>query len=310
MKKNAVCAVGGTLVVMLAAAAARGSITFGQLDDFQGGSVLGWQQGAVSQQQPSIISTGGPTGSGDEFLENISSGGFGAGSKQIMFNQAQWTGNYASAGVTRIDAQMANLGSTPLSMRVALRGGTAGTYFSSTNAVALPADGKWHPVTFNLTASALTVVDAGTDSLADVLGSVTELRILSAASGPARNGDTIASTLGVDDIRALTLPGDANHDGTVDFADLVTLARHYGTNSATWESGDFNFDGNVGFDDLVLLARNYGQRITAAQIAALDPVVAAQVQAAFAQAPEPLILSPIGFAMLLLKCRRGDTKKC
>ena len=54
------------------------------------------------------------------------------------------------------------------------------------------------------------------------------------------------------------LPGDADLDGKVDFADLAIVARHYGQQNATWAEGDFNADGSVGFDDLVLLARNYG----------------------------------------------------
>jgi hypothetical protein len=59
-------------------------------------------------------------------------------------------------------------------------------------------------------------------------------------------------------ITALPLPGDANADGTVNFADLLTLAQHYGASQATWRIGDFNNDGRVGFDDLLLLAQNYG----------------------------------------------------
>ena len=58
------------------------------------------------------------------------------------------------------------------------------------------------------------------------------------------------------------LPGDANLDGKVDFADLVIVARNYGkTSGVTWVDGDFNGDGSVGFDDLVILARNYGHAL-------------------------------------------------
>ena len=55
------------------------------------------------------------------------------------------------------------------------------------------------------------------------------------------------------------LPGDADADGKVDFADLTILARHYGMKNATFADGDFNGDGVVDFADLVILARNYGQ---------------------------------------------------
>jgi len=291
-------------LLILSAGAARGAVAFGQLDDFQGGETLGWQQGAQSPQPPSIVSSGGPNGAGDAYLQNISVGGSGPGSKQIMFNTSQWLGDFISAGVTRIDAEMANFGNTPLAMRLSIQGGSDGTEVSSTNAVALPADrGVWHAVQFDLTAAGLTSI-AGTSSLSQVLSDVTTFRLLSVARGPASRGDTLASTLGVDDIRALTVPGDANHDGAVNFSDLVILARHYGSTSATWETGDFNFDGKVGFDDLVLLARDYGQTVTAAQLQEFSPAFGADVQAAFGQVPEPGFLAGLCTIGLLLRRRR------
>ena len=54
-------------------------------------------------------------------------------------------------------------------------------------------------------------------------------------------------------------PGDADADGKVDFADLVTLARSYGQSNVTWAQGDFDGDGKIDFSDLVILARNYGR---------------------------------------------------
>ena len=66
------------------------------------------------------------------------------------------------------------------------------------------------------------------------------------------------------------LPGDADGDGKVDFADLVILARNYGkTSGVTWVDGDFNNDGSVGFDDLVIVARNYGKSVSLAATAAM-----------------------------------------
>lgn len=94
------------------------------------------------------------------------------------------------------------------------------------------------------------------------------------------------------------LYGDTNLDGKVGFDDLITLARHYGQAGATWDQGDFNYDGTVGFDDLVFLARNYDQVLTSSQLAQLPSAVRAEVQAAFAQVPEPaqfvLLVGAIG----------------
>ena len=81
--------------------------------------------------------------------------------------------------------------------------------------------------------------------------------------------------------------GDTNLEGQVGFDDLVTVARHYNQSNANWDQGDFNYDGKVGFDDLVAVARNYGKTVTAAQLAAFDPSIQADIESAFAQVPEP-----------------------
>ena len=55
------------------------------------------------------------------------------------------------------------------------------------------------------------------------------------------------------------LPADANFDGVVGIADLVSLADHYGQAGAGWMGGDFNDDGTTGIADLSLLADHYGR---------------------------------------------------
>jgi hypothetical protein len=187
------------LLCILAATHSRATVSFGQIDTFQDGTTMNWDEGVSSPNPPTNVATGGPAGAGDRFLENISSGGFGAGSKMIMFNEVQWTGNYIAAGVDRITTQMANLGSGTLHMRIALRGGPGSTLYGSTVATDLPADGVWRVVTFDLTNSALTNI-GGSDNLIQVLGSVSEVRILSAIGGPSFNGDPIQGALGVDNI--------------------------------------------------------------------------------------------------------------
>ena len=277
----------------LAPTTARAGVSFGQLDDFQS-DTAGWQQGHTAPfnpNPPTVIATGGPSGTGDPYLQSVSSGTFGAGGKQVMFNRLQWTGNYVSAGVTRITAEMENLGTAPLAMRVWVTGGTLGGQYGSTNAVALPADGHWHAVTFDLSSAGMTAVSP-TDTLANVMGSVSEFRFLSAAGGPSQHGDVIASTLGVDQIRGTTIPGDANHDNVVNFNDLLTLAQHYGMSNAHWEDGDFNFDGMVNFNDLLSLAQNYGSSVSFSPPAA-----------AVAAVPEPAMVLPLTVLTLLASAR-------
>ncbi len=186
------------------------AITMGQVDDFEDGTTQGWSEGVFTPNPPANISSGGPMGAGDNYLENISSGEiFAAGGRMIQFNQAQWTGNYVAAGVTTIQMMAANFGSTTLHLRIAVEG--AATQYGSTTAVVLPADGQWHPVTFHLTAAEMSLI-GGPATLNGTLSSVDALRILSRQGGPGWQGDTVAGRLGVDVISAGSpsgVPGDA-----------------------------------------------------------------------------------------------------
>jgi len=67
--------------------------------------------------------------------------------------------------------------------------------------------------------------------------------------------------------RFFSLAGDANHDGTVNFSDLLTLAQNYGKSSVTFADGDFDGNGAVGFSDLLILAQNYGKTIATPTLA-------------------------------------------
>jgi hypothetical protein len=291
------------LVTGLAVARADAAVTFGQLDTFQDGTTMGWVQGVASPAQPVNVPTGGPGGEGDRFLQNVSTGEFGPGGKQIVFNQQQWAGDYNAARVTRIDASVANLGAAPLYLRVALSSGS-GDRFGSRAAVELPPDGAWRRVSFDLTADALAQI-GGANGLASTLSNVVTLRLLSAQGGPSFTGDDVVGTLGVDDIRALRLPGDANFDGRVDSADLLVARRHLGNRAAsvTWAEGDFNFDGRVSAADFILLRRNFGTSIP-------TPALAAAQALASAPLPEPGSASVVALAAtaVLLRRRRRPTR--
>ena len=171
------------------------------LDDFEDGTVMGWTQGNNSPDPPTNIPDGGPDGIGDNYLETRSMGIVGPGSRLVMFNQAQWTGDYVTEGITRIEAQMANFGLTELFMRIAIEGAPSQRY-GSTDAVVLLPDAQWRLLSFDLTAPSLTQI-GGAASLSEVLSGVTTLRILSASTGPAWSGDSLVATLGVDDILAV-----------------------------------------------------------------------------------------------------------
>ena len=163
---------------------------------------MSWSEGAPSGSKPVNVPNGGPGGAGDRYLENFSSGGSGAGSRQAMYNTVQWTGNYVAARASRITADLANLGSTPLYMRFAVRGGPNFTSYVSTQPFVVPADGNWRTAAFDLSAASLTNV-SGPDSLATVLGEVLEVRLVSSQNFVSYIGDAVNSRLGVDNIRAV-----------------------------------------------------------------------------------------------------------
>jgi hypothetical protein len=222
-----------------------------------------------------------------------------------MFNEKQWAGNYTTAGVTRIDASVANFGATPLYLRVALTS-RSGAQYSSTEPVVLPADGAWRRVSFDLTEAALARI-GGTQSVADALSNVTTLRLLSAEAGPTNTGDGVEATLGADDIRALRLPGDANFDGKVDSSDfrITRLGLGNPRAGADWAHGDFDFDGRVTARDVFLLRRNLGQSINAGPVPGLASASSVGIlSTASAPVPEPTSIAIVGLASASLLLRR------
>jgi len=104
----------------------------------------------------------------------------------------------------------------------------------------------------------------------------------------------------IDKLLGEPLPGDANHDGLVNFTDLLVLAQHYNSAGATFDTGDFNGDGRVAFDDLLLLAQHYGQTIN-------NPPAAAADAAAIA-VPEPTapLCAALGIGFLLARRRTSS----
>jgi hypothetical protein len=91
-----------------------------------------------------------------------------------------------------------------------------------------------------------------------------------------------------------TVAGDATMDGTVNFDDLLALAKNYNGQDTYWTQGDFDYDGVVNFDDLLVLAKNYNQGAPAA-VPGASAGFNADVAAAFAAAvPEPGGLGVLG----------------
>lgn len=106
-----------------------------------------------------------------------------------------------------------------------------------------------------------------------------------------------------DVIVTAALPGDANVDGTVNFSDLLALARNFGSSGRSWADGDFGGNGSVQFDDLLALARNFGSTLVLGEIV-IDANASFDSDWALAQSvvPEPAALA--GLAALSLAAAR------
>jgi hypothetical protein len=129
---------------------------------------------------------------------------------------------------------MANFGASALSMRIAIQDGL-GSRFGSTLSVALPADAVWHSIAFAVRAADLTLV-SGTSTVEAALSDVVQLRVLAAASAPAWQGDSIASTLGIDNIRATAVcPNDCSGNGTCS-ADVCTCDEGWSGDDCSLEA--------------------------------------------------------------------------
>jgi hypothetical protein len=106
-----------------------------------------------------------------------------------------------------------------------------------------------------------------------------------AASKPSAFAIGYVDNTATDQLKfALTVPGDANLDGTTNFNDLLLVAQHFGQstakgNTVSWSTGDVNYDNNINFNDLLIIAQNFGNSLAKAEAALLPPAIVASVAA-------------------------------
>jgi len=228
-----------------------------QVDDFQDGTTQGWTSGSQNPVPPIREADGGPAGNGDGYLKIRSLGGAGAGSKLVAFNRLQWTGDYIATGATALAAQVNNLGTTNLKLRVAFQG-VGGTFFVSRDPVPLNPGSGWREAVFPIQETDLTRTD-GSGTYGAVLGNVQELRINSSnVPNNLGKGDSIQATLGVDNIRLLGSAGtpfrrgDVTDSGDVDISDIIALLDVLflgGDPLPCSDAGDSNDDGAIDLGD-------------------------------------------------------------
>lgn len=181
---------------------AGAAIVVGQTDDFENGTLLGWDSGSRNPNGPTNVPSGGPAGANDHFLHLTSNGSSGAGGKLVVFNADQWTGDYLGAGVTSIRMQVDNLGATNLALRLILEGGAG--RLTTVDPVTVPAGSGWETVSFSLTSANLTGGNFNA-----VMGQVSTLDLVHSPSAIAfrSSAPNIAAVLGVDNITAVPEPG-------------------------------------------------------------------------------------------------------
>jgi autotransporter-associated beta strand protein len=128
---------------------------------------------------------------------------------------------------------------------------------------------------------------------------------LPAAEGAIVYGLDLARDPGYVDLHRGFL-GDANDDGTVNFADFVQLSNHYGQSNQGWLGADFNNDGTTNFADFVVLSNHYGESLGGSSYTATADELS-QMNAFASGAtptPEPVTLSILGMGALALLARR------
>ncbi|HQY89472.1 MAG TPA: S8 family serine peptidase, partial [Tepidisphaeraceae bacterium] len=90
-----------------------------------------------------------------------------------------------------------------------------------------------------------------------------ELRLASSLVSDLASNGNVALTINSSNTpgsKLFVLAGDLDHNGTVDFSDLLIVAQHYGQSGHTFAAGnvDYSVDTLVSFSDLLIVAQHYG----------------------------------------------------
>ena len=141
-------------------------------------------------------------GTDDNFLRVQSNGGSGPDSKLVTFNNAQWQGDYLSAGVTFISMDVRNLSSSIILLRLAFEGSyNSSMRWSSTNPIAVVPGQGWQTIIFPIDENSLTNITPSGITYDAAFDSLTEVRIIH-NDVPSWEGDVIDAVLDVDNIQA------------------------------------------------------------------------------------------------------------
>ena len=200
-----------TIIVLgaLAVADSAHAIVFGQLNDFQDGTTQNWTNGGAA---PPItnISTGGPAGANDRFIEVTATGGAGPGSHLTTFNRDTWLGDYIGEGITEIEVDLQNFGKVTLSIRLAFRSSAADEAPGYLSAPIILAPGSgWQHAVFSIDSMSLTPIDNPDAFNTFFSNNFGEIRFVNEAGDADLEGDPVVAQLGIDNIHAVPEPSAA-----------------------------------------------------------------------------------------------------
>jgi len=254
------------------------AITLGQVDDFQGGGFSGWDP--LNYVAVANVANAGPLGAGDNALQADFSNRF------VFFNQGtHWNGNYTAAGVVKISFDVQHQNEFPLTLRLGIASGSVGqagsgdTYVTD-DSIAVPNDGQWRRVTFDVTPADFVPSlgnTNGTPNSAVALTDVTHLRILHNPVPGDFVGESIEGSIRVDNITAEGVTVDnADFDGDddVDGSDFLIWQRGVSVGT-TQSAGDADSNGTVNGLDLAVWKSQFGPAATPAATAIPEPTSAA-----------------------------------
>jgi hypothetical protein len=238
------------------------AITLGQVDDFEGGTTQGWTSGGSTTT--SIAANAGPGGAGDDAL-NVQ-----ADNRTVVFNEMQWKGNYIAAGVNQITMDVRHENTFSLQLRIGISNGPfggqgSGDTYVSASAVAVPNDGAWHNIVFDMAPSAFVPTinnSSASPDAAAALANVTHFRLLHNPGPQEFIGAPAGGSFRLDNITApsaVTASADFDGDGDVDGDDFLAWQRGNGTTAgATSAQGDANGDQMVNGADLTIWQAQFG----------------------------------------------------
>ncbi len=190
-----ICAIA---VVIGASSAPAYAITLGQVETFSGPDHF-WSGGGV-------VPDGGPAGAGDAYLRVVATPPTEA---LNATNRSQWSGDYISAGVTSLEMDLINQGTSELSIRLIIydaSGPGGGSLFASTQARVLQPGTLWQRVTFGLASSELTWLGTGSGDLQGALMNVDAVFLRHQVGPPSNEFTPVVGTLGIDNIHAAPEP--------------------------------------------------------------------------------------------------------